>query len=664
MSDKTKKNQLIVRQSQSTNPRLEALLQLLQDEHGLDAYTARHRLTGSGKALLGSGTLEKSGALAQLLREHGFDCWVVQQTEDISSPVRLRDLVINSGYVELIGRDRTIQLLRGSKIVAILADLSGQLEERCLRRHMVQRNYKDAKHVTVSTLDEMIQLVLKGKPVLDLYLIDDRGHPQGAVRVFPGRFNAKGLGDRMTMSATRNIEAVLQISREYAGRFSLHADFGLGRLPDCQIKNLDGRFLDIDQILKRLTNFGWLMCDLEQDSREEKAEDIDPTLAAVAIASGRPALTAAIASGNLEAVPGLGEIVREIKEPTAESNEAEEDIPTEKWLPLPPDRPNKQISGRMVLSGVGSFLLAGFLVLIGQGNTSLLRAVVEYGVKAGVVPGLISIALLWTGFHFVRLKRKIENTPTSRIRSMAMGLVEIHGTTVRKYALVSPVSQSPCTYYRLRKYKKDNRNQWTLTSDKDSSHVPFLVDDGTGKVTVDPRGAMVRAKTSRTGAPGEMTLAFHGVSDDHDEKWVEEIIYEGTSLYVLGYAQPLREKRRSLRERTVEKLRGLKLDRKALHRYDADGDGQISEDEWQMARSDAEQSALKEHLSEGGGGKRQEEHAIIARPPQKGLPFVIAETATEERLVRKYWIISIPLCLFGLIAAGIALYFFFRFIGV
>jgi hypothetical protein len=203
-----------------------------------------------------------------------------------------------------------------------------------------------------------------------------------------------------------------------------------------------------------------------------------------------------------------------------------------------------------------------------------------------------------------------------------------------------------------------------LKSDKDSRHVPFMIEDGTGEVLVAPSGATVKAETRRSGLPGEATLAFHGVSVvDRDEKWVEEIIFEGATLYVLGFAQPHKEKRKSLREKTVEKLRDLKLDRKALHRYDTDGDGRISEEEWQVARSDAEQGALEEHLAASGSGKKQQEHAVITRPVQRGLPFVIAETAAEAHLVRKYWLISIPLIILGLTAAGIALYFLLTFIG-
>jgi len=667
MAEELKTFQLIARQGSAANPGLKSLLRVLANDFGLDAYTARTRLTGSGKALLDSGNREKIEVLATLLRDHGYDCWVIQKTDETSHPQRLRELDVKADVVELICHEKTIHLSRGASVVAVLADISGKLEERTLKRHTIQRRYKDARHVTSMADEKIVESVLKGTPVLDLYILDNQAKPTDAVRVLPARFNAKGLGDRMTLSATRNILAIVELCKEYAGHLSLHADFGLGRLPGCQIKTIDGQFLDQDVILQRLTRYGWLMCDLEQDRTGESRDNIDPALAAVAAAAGRPALAATTTPGDAEAIPGVGEVVKEIKADDLRPGEGGGDASIEQWLPAPPDRPAKKMSIGIVASVLGSILLAVLFALLEVGNLDLFRAAGRYATKAGLVPALVSAGLFWTGFYFIRLKRRVENTPTSRIRSIAMGLVEVHGRALRKYALIAPISESPCIYYRVRKYRKDSRNQWKLTSDINSNHVPFLLDDGTGMVTVDPKDATVKARVSHSGVPGEATLAFHGVSlseDDINEKWIENVIYEGTPVYVLGFARPLREERKSLRERITEKLRDLKLDRQALHRYDTDGDGRISDGEWDVARSDAEQIALRESLAEGAEGRRQEEHVVITRAPQRGVPFVVAETLAESDLTRNYRLTSIPLLLAGLCAAGLALYGFLKFIGV
>jgi hypothetical protein len=44
---------------------------------------------------------------------------------------------------------------------------------------------------------------------------------------------------------------------------------------------------------------------------------------------------------------------------------------------------------------------------------------------------LLGLYVFYRGFHHFRRKRLIENTPTSKVRSIAMGLVEIFGTVVK-----------------------------------------------------------------------------------------------------------------------------------------------------------------------------------------------------------------------------------------
>ena len=280
------------------------------------------------------------------------------------------------------------------------------------------------------------------------------------------------------------------------------------------------------------------------------------------------------------------------------------------------------------------------------------------------VPAIAAIALSWSGFYFILLKRQIENTPTSKIRSMAMGMVEVHGQARRVYALVAPISQTACAWYRIRKYRKDSRDNWKLVREEDSGHVPFQIDDGTGMVVVAPKGASVKAKIKHTSYQGQPGMSFTGSAFGDNEKWVEEIVYEGASVYVLGYAQPLREERVSLRERTMAKLRQLKLDPRAMRRYDANGDGQIDQTEWEAARSDAEQMTLKEYLAEQSERKRQEEHLVIARPPQRRLPFVIAEAESEAHLTTRYGWFSLPLLLGGVVALVFAIFKFLQFMGI
>ncbi len=675
MSDETKIYQLIVRQIPAAGSGLDDFLRILQGEYGLDAYTARQRLIGPGLVMFGKGGFEKTGKVAALLCRHGFACWQILPSPPAVTPSRLLALEIQHEYVQFESQGGAVRLPRNTEVVAVFADLSGGLIDKHVKRILAQHTYRGRNALEPLAGEEMIPVILQGKPVLDFYLLDSQGQAQSAIRVLPGRFNHTGLGERATMSSRGNLEAMLELVKEYAKPFRLHCDFGLSQLPKCRLQRLEEGPSSLESNLKSLNHYGWLLTRLQGEGRPQEADvfggaQVGGVAAVTAI--GQPVLGAVLGvDGLATAVPGLGEVSQEIRD--ALRNEEKPDstakdrmeTPVKKDLPPPPERPEIRMTMRKMLTLAGIFAGVALLVLAMEGDSQFLRVVAKYGTRMGVVPGLIAFGLLWSGLHFIRLKRRIENTPTSKVRSIAMGLVEVHGRAWRQYALVAPMTQSACVYYRLRKYRREEKNKWRLIKDIDSSHVAFQIDDGTGRVVVDPRGASIKARTRQTGYPGQSLLTFTAFdSADENEKWVEDVIYEGTTLYVLGFARPLKAERRSLRERSVEKLRELKLDRRALHRYDTDDDSQISEDEWQVARSDAEQAALKDHLAEGSGRKRQEEHVIIARPPRRGMPFVIAEAASEAQLIRNYGLISLSLLVAGLVVAGFALYKLLEFSGV
>jgi hypothetical protein len=423
--------------------------------------------------------------------------------------------------------------------------------------------------------------------------------------------------------------------------------------------------------LKSLTRYGWLVSSLQGSGLPETAAlpgdaGLVGGVAATAVV-GSPALGAVPGQGDAATVvPGLDEVVREVQSAINDDREdyRPQAVPkTEKRdLPAPPDRPDSKVRLSTTAKIVGG-VVAGLTITLGSGGDELFRLLSRYGMTAGIVPAIAAIALFWSGFNFIFLKRQIENTPTSKIRSIAMGLVEVHGQARRVYALVAPLSHSACAWYRLRKYRKDSRDNWKLVREEDSGHVPFQIDDGTGRVVVAPSGASVKAKIKHTSYPGQAGMSFTDSDFGDNEKWIEEIVYEGASVYVLGYAQPLRQERASLRERTMAKLRQLKLDPQAMRRYDTNGDGHIDQTEWEAARSDAAQISLKEHLAEQGERKRQEEHVVIAKPPQRRLPFVVAETESEAHLTTRYGWFSVPLLVGGVVALVFAIYKFLQFIG-
>jgi E3 Ubiquitin ligase len=98
------------------------------------------------------------------------------------------------------------------------------------------------------------------------------------------------------------------------------------------------------------------------------------------------------------------------------------------------------------------------------------------------------------GFKIYREYRVLADTPEIPIRSMPMGLVEIHGKAqlATEKLVDSPVTRTPCLFYKvdIERYHRDSKGNGSWSHYKTScSSLPFYLDDGTGRVLVNPCGA-------------------------------------------------------------------------------------------------------------------------------------------------------------------------------
>jgi hypothetical protein len=101
--------------------------------------------------------------------------------------------------------------------------------------------------------------------------------------------------------------------------------------------------------------------------------------------------------------------------------------------------------------------------------------------------------LFFNGFRLLKRRRMILDTPVSKIRSASMGMVELSGLAVGPYTMNAPVTGHPCYYFRtvVWEYKRQDNNRsnkWVKVA-AECMHVPFFLDDNTGQVMIDPRGA-------------------------------------------------------------------------------------------------------------------------------------------------------------------------------
>ena len=651
---------LLVEQQTKPDERLPELIRELAGTFQLDAYLCRQRLVGQGLAHLASGKPEFLAKISPLLKSVQVPHWIVNPATPRFSPQRLRSLAVSQDQVVFHCDKTTVTIPNGSELLAIFADLSGHLAKQSVKQLLSSHAYRGLDNIAHLSEQKRFKTILQGQPVLDLYLLDRQRTISAGIRILPGKFDPKGLGELATLSSRQNLQRVLQLMRERAGEFHLFSEFGLANLPGCRLVTENPEHPDnLRKNLLSLTRYGWLMGDLlhSQTAPPQPADEASAAMAATATVLSPP-LAAAL--GELGQATPLDQVLREQQaeaQQTAHPAAAAE--PDGALLPPPPATRSTGFLQHPV-AWLAPLAPVIFVTVLGFGTKlfgpfqGLFQQAVHSGALALVGAGLAG----WYGFLCLRLKRRVENTPTSRIRSLAMGMVEVKGKAIRSYALVSPMTQLPCVFYRLTKYKRSSNNEWRLSHVTSSGGVPFLLDDGTGRVEIDPAGCRVNARTRTEGSDGVGGLI--GFSSDSDEKWVEDVIVEGALLYVLGFAALKPRQGPTLAEKKVAALRKLKQDPASLSKYDRNGDGRIDQDEWDAARSAVEEDVLRTELDLNRKRRKQEEQIMIKKRP--GYPLIISETHSEQQLTGRYLLYSIPLFILAGLAAGLAFYQLFNYL--
>ena len=94
------------------------------------------------------------------------------------------------------------------------------------------------------------------------------------------------------------------------------------------------------------------------------------------------------------------------------------------------------------------------------------------------------------GFQLFARKRLLLATPTSRIRSAALGLVEVNGMAAGPHTIPAPITGNPCFLYHTTAWqqREGKKNDWEKVAEE-TLHLPFFLDDTTGKVLIEPLGA-------------------------------------------------------------------------------------------------------------------------------------------------------------------------------
>ena len=192
----------------------------------------------------------------------------------------------------------------------------------------------------------------------------------------------------------------------------------------------------------------------------------------------------------------------------------------------------------MVNGNKGMVPFAIVLFSTGRNDPTVYAAL---GVAAGVY-------LFYRGFRMLQLKRLIMNTPTSKVRGASLGLVEVSGLAVGPYTITAPLTGYPCYYYHTTVWQRSRgKNKNWQKVDELRLNVPFYLDDNTGRLLVDPRGAQMELHCDFKQQYGSNImfddfvpenvrhyLASRGISTESPLRVEEYCIKPKNALYILG----------------------------------------------------------------------------------------------------------------------------------
>jgi hypothetical protein len=266
-------------------------------------------------------------------------------------------------------------------------------------------------------------------------------------------------------------------------------------------------------------------------------------------------------------------------------------------------------------------------VFLASGNLVFLLIALKSPTPTGISlsAGIVGLTSLYAWYVNLQRFSAVADTPTSRVSSAPQGYIELAGKGAYPPGeqLVSHITGLPCLWYRFIIEEK-NGNKWHRINSGVSTEV-FGLDDGTGMVLVDPDEAEVITSNKHVITSGRY-------------RHTEWTLIEGDKLYVLGEHLTVGGASTvlDLREDVSNLLGEWKQDMASLlGRFDQNGDGKISLEEWELARRAAIKQVAREHKE-----IRLRPGIHLLNKPT-GRLFLIANRTPEEMVLRyRLWALA------------------------
>lgn len=601
---------------------------------GLDPWDVRQKCAAGRPApLLRGSDRARLAAVAEAVRALGHRAVLVDDDTVRAGrpPIPARAIRVGANRIEFLGdSDRLLASCpAGDRLLVSVAGLAAKSPVPVAMHPEATARYgREALEEELEA--ELRALVAAGREGVLLDIAWQSGADR--IRLRADQFSFASLGDAAGPSAAQNLLALLEQLRGRAADAVLDLEFGSFRPPRVAAAALalhDGRPVD-----------------RPRDDREAERESYVRFVEA-AWRSGlfdapgiahRPAGGDATASDAWPRVAGY-RTTRAASGPTLPDAGA---VEMPHWLPPGEDRESPWDRLGRIARGLGP---AGLVVPLLAGAAAAIALASWTGrptwfAVAALPAGLL---LMTHGLVLFDRKRRVEDIPTSRIRSAAIGPVEIHGRARAGRPLRTPFSLMPCVWYDYRLVIQEpgsgaalspgghvllqatnaRRAGRTEVRTGSSGHVPFFVEDDTGRVEVDPRGALVEVSTRQT----LHSIPFAGAAVPPGARVVahERYIPVDHPVYVLGELRVMALAEEEARRGLSEEIRALKADRVRLAAGDRNGDGAVDAVEWEALVGELRRSWQADRVQATG---RTDRLVLAAGGP--GSFFYITERSEKD----------------------------------
>ncbi len=224
-------------------------------------------------------------------------------------------------------------------------------------------------------------------------------------------------------------------------------------------------------------------------------------------------------------------------------------------------------------------------------------------------------------FRVWKIMHLIEDIPTSKLRSVAAGFVEVKGRITSDKPVISPVSGSPCVYFHYVKQEfviVGRHAKWRTIEAGEGMADFCVLRDETGEIGVNLKNASFFLTTKYTTNTTFMDMQYGLIGSDNI-RYVEEYILDNQTVYVLGTAKPV-----SKSVNYGKFLSEIKKDKNKMKRFDLDGNGVIDAEEWEKA-----QKKLRDEFLEFKQLKGQGADLVIDLDKSNGIFIVSNEKETK-----------------------------------